>query len=502
MNEEKLLSVEEMTFPIEIQTQLPKAALFRYESIPLSISLQNKTDNTLKIFDLRPEYRQLKFDLTDSAGNVWKADQMTPVERDGQRVPDAEQMKQIELMVGEKRFIEVDLLALFGALKPSEYQITVRYYHRGLDISSKPLPFAIKPVRPVAINEVWDYDRVADSPLRSAWLAREDKGLGMFYSARSPYDPNNFQHSGRVLSVDNVKSVIPAMGNSYRQGTTGLFWLEGSNFLNWIIISNGKSQDKIRKQKLTFDEVSLPVSPFVDSAGNATVALLVKKGAGWGLEILSIVQEQPPRFTALTTLKEKPKAVAFLVDIDGVVHLAWDAEGKAIYYSSGSGLAKTPVFSVPRVVAGGLRGLCTIDLFTEFDDATEKLLVYANVLTQPDFRVQKYHGYIFAVADGKKTGDTEWEYIAQEGLVLHQALADPERRWHLLLGDESGRLFYGSSLANELKQLVPEEAIDPKDAVSPALIISTKWSSRYGVWWRYIARNELIEYQLVEHFKP
>ena len=454
----------------------------RFESILVYVSLVNEGLKPINIEDLTPTNNPLFFIASNSIGGRFKGSLQSFWMREGVGEIPVKGKSMITLNPREARGIYVDLIGVFGVLPEGDYKVYVYYRLGQLSfLKSNTIGFKIVKAKPIYSKTFQDYARNNTIPTRTLWVNEGNDGFYVFLMDCSCNQPSNIISNRRIVGISSLRDITYSIQSTYGQSVEHILWIDNDT-LYVVEIVDGDLKN-IRRIKTSIGYVLNP--PL--TAENGELRFLTFLEGEALIKLLRVPIKGEVMVDDVTRLRGVLDKYSVVFDLDSNPHLVYSIDRK-IYY------LKINIYDHIEKTSG---------LLAEVEDPVLSLhLSNAWRYDEGSYRISlnyvvqkndKLYSHLIDVDSGKHISHL---YIPIEDLKLKliQVILDYAYNPYFLLQDSSGALWF-KPCDDELIKVTREDERCPGNISYPVMLISSKYSRKYGVYLRYIKNKSIFTYK-------
>ncbi|MEM3403986.1 MAG: hypothetical protein QXJ17_05595 [Nitrososphaeria archaeon] len=490
MSERKPLKSSET--PISVSVDFEEREYVRYESIPLSVSIENKGSLPVKIDEFTVSSETLQVRMIDDSGERYSGSPLSWLAREGILVP-PKKRKSFFLSSGQKKSISIDLIKIFGELKEGTYRVRVTYHSGGvLFVDSKVFKVKVVSAGPVYSFTPRDLFQL-NAPIRTVWVNYENNSFYLFILENSPNMPKNIWSCRRIMELESRQEPQLSLLESYDQRYEHVIWYSQKSVTILTILRTQKSEFKKFTSYLPFHKIIGP--PFTIEDGTLFL-LIVSKDDKWGsASLFTLSPDGRAKLTKFLSFK------GMLVECSVLfkrrrAYIVYMLEKEPVIHYLELDLNNYEVCTTRSITLESIKTPYTgLTLYYACRDKEGERMLCAHIMTE---EVGKYCSQVIDVGRCRNVFNLFFPSAERMNLKLLDLTLDPECMPHYLFQDQWGALWYQSPKEIGLQKVTADDEICPGNVVSPTLIISSPSSRHYGVYLRYIKDRSHFIYKDVE----
>lgn len=485
---------------IGIELKLPKNRAVRGESIPFEATLTNIGAEPYEIDEVGPTNEAMTFHLMSNKGKEIKASFMSPYLKTGGKKHKDGQIDTFLLNPKQTKTYKADVANIFGDIAPGKYNLHASYRSRnGVSVGTKTQTIWIRRAHPVYAYSYWEYDRTAESNLKTVWINKSSK-YDLYYTENNPKNPEVIEVSNRVWRFsDKTRDVKISAVNDYMQSLLNLVWREGQ-YVYALRVEEAKAKGKPRKIRIPFKNFELLHPSFTDRDGNLFlfVALPWAKKTPVYLVKASVRGDKPEKRKIADIPGRFKKDYHFFIDPDTRMNMAVISGGR-VYYFIYDIIGNRMINDVTAVEDVNDR-IVDVQMLQQFQPEKGKNVSYVYYLTKLRKEKDAYTAYLIEAGTKKPKWFPKMNVYWPYRLKITQTVIDTYLRPYHLLNHVS-KTFYKPYFSGDLRQILPPEKHPKWRCTFPQIIISSTLGDRYGIYVRYIKNMSQIDYKFIEEIK-
>jgi len=451
----------------------------RFESIIVYVSLVNEGLKPITIEDLTPTNNPLFFRAVNNLGGRFKGSlQSFWMREDVGEIPVGGK-SMITLNPKEARGIYVDLIRIFSVLPEGDYKVYVYYRLGQLSfLKSNTIGFKIVKAKPIYSKTFQDYARNNTVPTRTLWV---NDGLHVFLMDCSCNLPSNIVSNRRIIEINSLRDITYSIQSTYGQNVEHILWIDNDT-LYVVEIVDGDLKN-IRRIKASIGYILNP--PL--TAENGELRFLTFLEGEALIKLVRIPFKGEVMVDDVIRLKDILDKYSVVFDLDSNPYLVYSIDRK-IYY------LKINIYDHIEKTSG---------LLAEVEDPVLSLhLSNAWRYDEGSYRISlnyvvqksdKLYSHLIDVDGGKHISHL-YTPIEDVKLKLIQVILDYAYNPYFLLQDGLGALWF-KPCDDELIKVTGEDERCPGNISYPVMLISSKYSRKYGVYLRYIKNESIFTYK-------
>ena len=462
----------------------------RGESVPVSVSIENRGSLPMKIDDLTVSSETLQVRMIDSSGKRYSGSPLSWLEREGILVPPTRK-NSILLGSGQKKTVLIDLVKIFGELEEGTYRVRITYHSGGiLFVDSKVFKVKVVSAWPVYSFTPRDLFQM-NAPIRTVWGNLEKNRFHLFLLESSPNIPMNIWSCRRIVELEGRQEPWLSLLESSDQRYEHILW---STEEAVTILSISRSQQpEIKKFTSSLPIHKIMGSPFTAVDGTLYLLISSEDDGGESASVFKLSPDGKMKLTRFSSFEGK------LIECSVVfrnrrANLVYMLEREPIIHYLDLGLDECRVDAAksiplePQITP--YSGLALS--YTCRGEGGERMLC-AHVLAEEGGR---WHSQVIEVKEGRTV--FSFFFPSADQLKLLDVVLDPECMPHYLFQDQVGALWYQSPKEIGSQKVTSEDEVCPGNILSPTLLVSSPLSRHYGVYLRYIKGRSHFVYKNLE----
>lgn len=326
------MKMKDVNNSMELNLELKEQDVIVGQSIPLKLTLQNKSEKSLKIPFLIDSGKVTNFALYDDKGKlIGEYNGVTLAVKEGM-YPDTT-ISLLELGSGESWVWDVDLHRYIKPLVPGTYgvQAVYRYDEEQLEITSKIEKFVVRPSHPVYLDVLRDQNMVG--MIYTLVIHNDEQEEKILMNMGYDSMPDNFLYGGVLKLKSGARPIISKVDfinvmdfdhDTYR-------WLAWSQDNSIHVVSVFRGNIQSGPVDIAVDLEYLMLIPRPIQHQNKGVSLFVKgKRKEGDFVIIKIDLDEGANEvlrSTLLTFKEMPHPASVSATHTEDIHIAWGTNG-------------------------------------------------------------------------------------------------------------------------------------------------------------------------------
>ena len=463
----------------------------RGESIPVSVSIENKGSLPMKIDDFTVSSETLQVRMIDSSGERYSGSPLSWLKREGIPVPPTKK-NSILLGSGQKKTVLIDLVKIFGELGEGTYRVKATYHSGGiLFVNSKVFKVKVVSAWPVYSFTPKDLFQL-DAPIRTAWVNFEKNRFYLFILESSPNMPSNIWRCRRIAELEGRQEPQLSLLESSDQRYEHVLWYNQKAVTIMTVL---RTQQPEFKKLMPYLQIQKIIgSPFTAEDGTLFLLILADDESG-SADLFTLSPDGRTKLMKFLSLKGKLVECSVIFRRRRAYTVYMLEKEPALHYLE-LDLDKGEVCTKKSIALEHIKTHYTgLALSYACRNEEGERMLCAHIMAEEGGR---YHSQVIDVRQGRNVSSLFFPLAEQMKPKLLDLILDPECMPHYLFQDQWGALWYQSPKEIGLRKVTADDETCPGNVVSPTLLISSPFSRHYGVYLRYIKDGSHFVYKNVE----
>ncbi|MEM2541095.1 MAG: hypothetical protein QXX13_07495 [Candidatus Methanomethylicia archaeon] len=454
----------------------------RFESIVVHVSLVNNGLKPIAVEDLTATNNPLFFRAVNNFGGRFKGSLQSFWMRDGVGEVPVRGKSMITLNPKEAREIHVDLIKIFNVLPEGNYKVYA-YYRLGTlsFLKSNIISFRIVKSKPIYSITFQDYARNNMIPIRTSWINEGEDGFYIFLMDCSYNLPSNIISNRRIAKINGLRDITYSIPSVYGQNVEHVLWVDNDTLYVAEIINGGLGN--IRRIKRPIGYILNP--PLTTEDGELRFLTFLE-----GLvKLVRIPFKGEVMVDDVLKLRGLLDKYSIVFDMDSNPYLVYNLDRK-IYYLKINIYDQANIDRRVDLLAEANNPVLNLHLSNAWRYDEDSYRISLNYVVQEN---NKLCSYLIDVDNGKHLSHT-YTPLEDMKLKLIQVILDYDYNPYFLLQDSLGTLWF-KSYDGELIKATGEDERCPGNVSYPVMLISSKYSRKYGIYLRYVKNESTFTYR-------